>query len=331
MMLKLEKHWGWWRGIVPFIWLYNFKNYKSLEHNKRLYKKWGLKKSIFTSIESKDFKDFKLKEEDLPWLDRANALEALNTQHTEGKITDTEKKLLENWIEFGYIILPNHYSNEKINAINKEVETLKSSGALYENYTHTKIQDSIFKSEIINKIAQDESILKILNSIFEKEAFPFQSLNFYVGSQQRPHSDAFHMTTFPKGYMAGAWIALEDIGENQGPISYYPSSNRLIPNISREDIAEDNSSLLWNDTHLNKKYEDLLENLIASKGLKKEVYLPKKGDVLLWNYNLIHGGEKIIDKTQTRKSMVIHYFAKDVIAFHEISRRPAINKSLKTI
>ena len=38
----------------------------------------------------------------------------------------------------------------------------------------------------------------------------------------------------------------------------------------------------------------------------------------------MHGGEPMLNQELTRKSMVVHYFANDVIAYHEISERPAI-------
>jgi hypothetical protein len=46
--------------------------------------------------------------------------------------------------------------------------------------------------------------------------------------------------------------------------------------------------------------------------------------MLIWHANLLHGGEPILNPTLTRKSMVIHYYAKDVVKYHEITERPAI-------
>jgi hypothetical protein len=34
----------------------------------------------------------------------------------------------------------------------------------------------------------------------------------------------------------------------------------------------------------------------------------------------------VINKSLTRKSMVIHYYAKNVIKYHEITERPALLK-----
>lgn len=67
-----------------------------------------------------------------------------------------------------------------------------------------------------------------------------------------------------------------------------------------------------------------MKQIIAENPLEKKILLAKKGDVFIWHANLMHGGEPMLNKEQTRKSMVVHYFANDVIAYHEISERPAI-------
>jgi ectoine hydroxylase-related dioxygenase (phytanoyl-CoA dioxygenase family) len=74
-------------------------------------------------------------------------------------------------------------------------------------------------------------------------------------------------------------------------------------------------------------YEDVVEEIIRKNHLEKKVFLAKKGDVFIWHANLIHGGMPIIDHSLTRKSMVIHYYAKDVIKYHEISERPSLIES----
>ena len=52
----------------------------------------------------------------------------------------------------------------------------------------------------------------------------------------------------------------------------------------------------------------------------------KKGDVLIWHANLMHGGNKHVDKSKTRKSMVFHYFSENVVSYHEFTQRPALIK-----
>ena len=51
--------------------------------------------------------------------------------------------------------------------------------------------------------------------------------------------------------------------------------------------------------------------------------------MLIWHANLVHGGEKVIDKNKTRKSMVFHYYANDAVAFHEITQRPTLKQNFE--
>ncbi|HVV05301.1 MAG TPA: phytanoyl-CoA dioxygenase family protein, partial [Puia sp.] len=153
---------------------------------------------------------------------------------------------------------------------------------------------------------------------------PFQTINFVYGSNQRAHSDSIHMTTYPLGYLIAVWIALEDTSPDNGPLFYYPGSHRL-PYLLNSDFNEGETSLLLgNKDYVD--YEDRIEEQIKQQSLRPEVFLAKKGDILIWHANLIHGGMPVKDPSLTRKSMVIHYYAKDVIKYHEITERPSLLK-----
>lgn len=168
------------------------------------------------------------------------------------------------------------------------------------------------------------SFLGFLSFLLGKPVIPFQTLNFTEGSEQRAHSDSIHMTTEPKGYLIATWIALEDVSDDCGPLFYYPKSHRL-PFVSTEHYDAGNTK--WTiGAHSNRQYEDAIEQLVQTHGLQKQVFLPKRGDVLIWHANLLHGGSKILKPGTTRKSMVCHYYAKGVFAYHEMSQRPAILK-----
>ena len=130
------------------------------------------------------------------------------------------------------------------------------------------------------------------------------------------------MTTYPLGYLTAAWVALEDIGTNQGPLIYYPGSHRL-PYVLNDDFDHGGSKyLLGKDAYL--AYEEHIQKLIRENKLQAEVLHPEKGDVFLWHGNLIHGAQKMIQPELTRKSMVVHYLSPEVICYHEITQRPAL-------
>jgi len=58
---------------------------------------------------------------------------------------------------------------------------------------------------------------------------------------------------------------------------------------------------------------------MALNGFQREIFMPKKGDVLLWHANFIHGGSEVAEPELTRKSLVCHYFSNDVFCYHDLS------------
>jgi ectoine hydroxylase-related dioxygenase (phytanoyl-CoA dioxygenase family) len=131
------------------------------------------------------------------------------------------------------------------------------------------------------------------------------------------------MTTEPLGYLVATWTALEDIAADSGPLHYYPGSQKL-PYVMGENFPHSSSSLAIGDD-LYGNYEKKIAEVIAEKKMDKEIFLAKKGDLLVWHANILHGGEPVTNEKATRKSLVTHYFCKgDVICYHEITQRPAI-------
>ena len=221
----------------------------------------------------------------------------------------------------GFIILKEFLSNEKINAINAEVEKLVRSKKIKFGYGN-KLMFAIKHSELLRSVGNDPELTEFLSTILHGNAALFQSINFIKGSEQHTHSDSIHMTTFPLGGLLGVWIALEDIDDDNGPLHYYPGSHKL-PYYLNADYDNEGSYLMLGKKDYT-EYEKMLEQKIKELGIEKKVFKAKKGDVLIWHANLLHGGEPHLNKEKTRKSMVLHYFDTNCVCYHEITQRPAL-------
>jgi len=305
------------KQFKPVTWLYNLFHYKALLHNRKAYKKYNIHKPLFGSISSKDFPD----KESQAWLDIGNSLTLAATKENFKSFPPSIQEQIISWSANGYIILRNFLDVTTCDEINTEIEKLLQTKRI--KYTQTnKIMFANKKSGLIASVANNKLLKEILSFLLDKEVVPFQTINFLRGSGQRAHSDSVHMTTYPLGYLIAAWVALEDTTYDNGPLFYYPGSHKL-PYLLNNDFNEGETFLM-----LGKKsyvdYEDVIEELIQKKGLERKEFLAKKGDVLIWHANLVHGGAPIVDNNSTRKSMVIHYYAKDVIKYHEISERPSL-------
>jgi hypothetical protein len=165
----------------------------------------------------------------------------------------------------------------------------------------TRILNGWKFSPAIRHIALAPRVLRILRQLYGREPLPFQTLNFPIGTEQRPHSDAIHFSSDPFGYMCGVWVALEDIDLGNGALVYYPGSHKL-PVVRMEDVAPEPGVKYY------RQYEDYVERLLQENRLTPERGILKKGQALIWAANLVHGGGPHPDKSRTRHSQVTHYY-----------------------
>ncbi len=298
---------------LPYI-VYNFFNKKKLMHNIPLYKKFGIEKNYFSSISSKDFQGLDNSERKVNYvkLKETNFFKNLNEQD--------QKSVLE-FDDNGFLVLRNFLTNEIADKINTEIDSLLNDGTIKFRYGG-KLMFVIHHSEIVKNIGNDKDMLEFLSVLIDGEAKLFQSINFINGSQQKTHSDSIHMTTYPLGGLLGVWIALEDVDENNGALHYIPGSHKLPYFLNSDYDNEGTFFKIGKKSYL--AYEEFLAAKVQELGLKKEIFKAKKGDLLIWHANILHGGEPHLDKSRTRKSLVYHYFDKNSVCYHEVTQRPAL-------
>jgi len=317
-MAILKKIINRFRTYKPAYIIYNFFHRRELQHNKHLYKKLHIHKPVYWTVSSEDFSNLP---QHSPWLDEPDSREKILKDSQFIKMpADLQQKILH-WIDKGFMIWENFLTEHEADLLNEEIDTLTTQKKIAP-LENGKIMFAHKQSAFINKIISDERIMQLLAFIFQQPVIPFQTINFIKGSQQRAHSDSVHMTTYPLGYLAASWFALEDIDAFNGPLFYYPGSHKL-PYVLSPQFDKSANSLKLNENS-NSDYENSIQSVIEKHQLVKEDFHAKKGDLFLWHANLIHGGNAILDPSRTRKSMVVHYFAKDVIKYHEISKRPAL-------
>ncbi|MEO5681340.1 MAG: phytanoyl-CoA dioxygenase family protein [Chitinophagaceae bacterium] len=297
--------------------VYNFFHRTALAHNIPLFKKYGIKKQYFSSLSSKDFPNNKSVET------APGHQPAIQESELFQSAAVTTRESMLGFTENGFLIIRNYLSAAQVDAVNKEMEQLTKDGTVKQVYG-SKIMFAIHHSALLRKIGEDKKLLDLLGRLLNGDAVLFQSINFTMGSGQKTHSDSIHMTTHPLGGLLGVWIALDDVDENNGPLHYYPGSHQLPYYLNADYNNEGSAWLLGKKSYA--EYEEMMAKKIVEKGLKKQVFTARKGDLLVWHANLFHGGEPHKDKRLTRKSMVLHYFKKDAICYHEITQRPALLK-----
>jgi ectoine hydroxylase-related dioxygenase (phytanoyl-CoA dioxygenase family) len=236
-----------------------------------------------------------------PWIDSPFFPGALDSADLDPET----KEIVSFFAEHGYVIVDPGIDDRTIESANttlrdRFVET-------YEPYyaDATRVQDAWVFNEHVREIAVAPRILELLRILYGREPIPFQSLNFRVGSQQRTHSDIIHFDSIPYGYMAGVWTALEDVDLRNGPLHYYPTSQRL-PRFDMHDIGITAANTTGYEKY--PLYEDFVGALMKAKGQERVELKMQRGQSLIWSANLFHGGSPIADTDRTRLSQVTHYY-----------------------
>lgn len=198
----------------------------------------------------------------------------------------------------GFVVLRSAVPHEMIDAVLVDLQRRTSLRR------GERAQDLWRRSPAVRRLACHPPIVDVLRTLYGREPIPFQTLEFRTGSEQRAHRDDIHFDSIPRGLMCGVWVALEDVGDRQGPLRYYPGSHRLAPiDIARARRAD--------GTFDHDRYEDLLERRLTT--CPAVDFTAQAGDALIWAAGLAHGGAAIQDHDSTRWSQVTHYFFADCV------------------
>ncbi|WP_226018783.1 phytanoyl-CoA dioxygenase family protein [Novosphingobium sp. FKTRR1] len=171
-----------------------------------------------------------------------------------------------------------------------------------------RVQDAWQFDDDVRAIATNPAIIDLLSRLYARPAFPFQTLNFPVGTQQPLHSDSIHFSSQPERFMCGVWLAFEDIHPDAGPLNYCPGSHKwpIITNTMLNRPRHDEKG-----PDAQGPYEGAWNAMVDTSGLPVERFLARKGQALIWMANLLHGGSPQADPNRTRWSQVTHYYFKD--------------------
>lgn len=153
-----------------------------------------------------------------------------------------------------------------------------------------------------------DPVVDFLEELFGASPALIQSLTFWKGSEQTVHQDFSYVHHHRRiGELAAAWIPLEDIQADAGPLIYYKGSH-FPDRLGFFDWG--NSSILANRNAgggVFDAYRNHLHRIVEANNFKPSVFLPKRGDVLIWHGALIHGGMAMSNPELTRRSLVCHY------------------------
>ena len=216
--------------------------------------------------------------------------------------------------ENGYAILPGIFKHDFMDRCAAELDHYCALGhGGYIDGSSTRLKNLHLFGGAIFEIFADRNLRAELKKLYSYEMQPCQTLSYKFGSQQSAHSDFIHLTPYPENLMCGVWVALEDVAEGSGELSFYPGSHRtpklVMNSFGLEKISNDDYSCF-------EKTFDVTWKKVSEIFPSKKAVL-KKGDVLVWASNLLHGGSPRRIMEQTRRSVVLHYFAMGSAVYYD--------------
>ncbi|MCF2447131.1 phytanoyl-CoA dioxygenase family protein [Dyadobacter sp. CY345] len=241
----------------------------------------------------------------LPWIESPFFEEILKTKN----LSEQQLQYVRDYQKNGFVVISGILPDSLVDATREDADkkAFNPDFPIKTQRDDRRVQDFWKESEASKELACHPKILEMLRLFYDREPIPFQTLNFKFGSQQRAHSDTIHFSSLPARYMCGVWVALEDISDEKGPVFYFPGSHRL-PEYDFSQIKTDSRTSTYADYA---EYENFIEKIVNVNKFEKKKFLAKKGDVLIWSSNIIHGGSPVTKEGTTRWSQVTHYFFKD--------------------
>jgi len=256
----------------------------------------------------------------VPWLDSPFFPALLDRAELDAE----SMRLVRDFSEKGYVIFDPKIPDSWIEAARAEVRD-RYDGVSSEFYSDDRrVQDAWVFGDSVRKIANAPRVLEVLEMLYRRKPFPFQTLNFRVGSEQKTHSDMAYFDSIPHGYMCGVWVALEDVDESNGPLHYYPGSQKL-PTFNIHDLGLV-ASAAADPLHNVARYEQFVQALMPATGLARQELRIERGQALIWAANLYHGGCPILDRSRTRHTQVTHYYFEGCLYYTPLASDPGIGR-----
>ena len=254
------------------------------------------------------------------WLDRDDA----EVEIAQKAITPAEAANLRKFSRDGYFTIPIELSAAEAEALDRDVDRLwderpanvvfaydsppkRFSDAIpdADRKPRYRIVDLQVASAVAMRLYLEPSLHRYASLILGETAVATQSLYFEFGSQQPLHRDSTVVPTPEFGRLVAAWVALEDISDESGPLEYVPGSQRFpfydfAPGRCVYDPTQDSPADV-------EKAMAYYTRRLSDSGLPTRRFLGRRGEVLIWHSALMHGGAAPIDEHRTRKSFVVHY------------------------
>jgi phytanoyl-CoA hydroxylase len=218
--------------------------------------------------------------------------------------------------EYGYVVVKDVISSDKITAFQDSYNLLKASKKYYFLSQDT---NRVEKLEINSQGFIEHSILNPIDLVFQntfshaaldivtspivsqllatlsnrQKHIIWQTMFFDKSTGTVPHQDHYYLDSDPPGSLIACWFALEDIHPDSGTFFVVPRSHK--------------GKLIAANSTKHEDYVRKIQTLIKDQHYTPQPMPLAKGSVLFWHPFLIHGAFENANPNYSRKSFTAHY------------------------
>ena len=257
------------------------------------------------------------------WLDQPDANDAISSRIASGRVSEEQGANLRQYAEDGYLTFDLKFDDSVYAAIESSVNRLwreKPDDIVYgfdgplrrmseaseasERRPSYQIAGLETHCDAAMSLFLNGAIFDYLRLIFEERPVATQSMYAQYGARQALYRDPVHMIMDPPSHFAAAWVALEDVVPQAGPVTYVAGSHKL-PYFQFESggYQFDRFSHGAADADRMAQFE---EEQAKAHGQVAEPFLAKRGQVMIRHHSLLHGGSPCSEAV-TRRGFMVHY------------------------
>jgi phytanoyl-CoA hydroxylase len=255
------------------------------------------------------------------WIDRSDFAQELSRRLQSGRVPARLASAVRDFERNGVLVLEQAASQDELARFETAISTAfreGRAGLLCQDPGQSAVKPVTAGmkrkgARVVDCYAELPEALDLLSSarlsefldiIFDARPKLFQSLSFDMGSEQGLHQDTAYVVVDRPMEMVGCWIALEDVQLGSGELQYMIGSHRL-PDFDfsgKKNWNIDADGMLSHD-----RWSRWLIEEGQSRGYPVVTFLARRGDILIWHADLVHGGAVIANPELSRKSLVGHF------------------------
>ena len=229
------------------------------------------------------------------------------------------------FMEEGFLHIESAITQDIVTWVNDEVDHFRKANRDFLNKPNLLVDNMLYR--VVNLHLHLDSLKNVFLDSMDAasqvtdskgRAILYTSLFFELGSQQDLHRDTpYFYTGHDEPRYMGCWVALDDVDETNGALMVVKQSH-LLGEPDLDKLMEECGLISAPPTHdpLFSRYNESLVMEAERRGLSKVECHVKKGDMVIWHPNTLHGGIPHRDKNKSRRSFVMHVISKDTPIKH---------------